>query len=215
MPPNPERQARMKAKREEMANDPELQDAMRRAHESIGLGEEQRGVSDSVGGEYPRATPEPVVRPPAPPLSQPPIGKPMVGGEPAPPRAAPRGGMRGRGGGGGRPFAPSPPDTAMPAPLPITPQLRVDTNDPLGVGPKWKYAEGGSVKEAPPPPPRPPTRPGKIIVDTTTAASRSPMPRATRLQEEQVYRKGGPVQGLSFAKGGSADYFGKDYRKGK
>lgn len=57
----------------------------------------------------------------------------------------PRGGMRGRGGGGGRAFAPSPPDTAMPAPLPITPQMRVDTTDPLGVGPKWKYAKGGRV----------------------------------------------------------------------
>lgn len=231
MPPNPERQARLRAKREEMANDPKLREAMEDASAAV-LGEGSGGggeeVPENLASGAPQASLEgseteadkegksrssfgaaPVI---APPLSKPPIGKPTVPAE-APrvaPRAAPRMGVPRS---TSRPFAAAAADEARPAPLTITPEMRAD---PLGVGPKWKYAEGGSVppKEAPPRPPRPETHPGKMIVDTTTAASRSPIPRATRLQELQEYRKGGPVSGVSFAKGGGANY-GQDYRKGK
>lgn len=163
MAKNPERAEKMRIKREQMENDPDLQAARESATQSILEKYANEGQKPETGGapepeQYDAETSadktEAKVPPSsfgvggAPPLNQPPIGKPTVPGEPTVkvnPRTMPRGGMRGRGGGGGRAFAPSPPDTAMPAPLPITPQMRVDTTDPLGVGPKWKYAKGGRV----------------------------------------------------------------------
>ena len=155
MPPNPERQARLRAKREEMSNDPKLREAMEDASAAV-LGDHGGGgaeVDENLASGAPSVSLEgeseadkekktvssfgraPVI---APPLSRPPIGPPTVRVEPTLRRmAVPRGG-----GSAQRPMQAAPADTARVAPLPITPNPRVD---PLGVGPNWKYARGGSV----------------------------------------------------------------------
>jgi hypothetical protein len=158
MAKNPERAEKMRIKREQMANDPDLQSARESVNRSVMDKYADDTIKPESGGapeveQYDaEASADKTAKGPsssfgaAPPLSQPPIGKPTVPSEA--PRTAPRGGMRGaRGGGSGRAFAPSPPDTAMSPPLQITPQMRVNTDDPLGVGPKWKYARGGMVKD--------------------------------------------------------------------
>lgn len=158
MPPNPERQARLRAKREEMSNDPKLREAMEEASQAV-LGDHGGGAevdenlasgapAPSLEGSETEADKEgknrssfgraPTI---APPLSKPPIGPPTV---PVQPRPAPRMTVP-RGGGtahGQQLMTGASTDTARAAPLTITPNPRVD---PLGVGPNWKYAEGGKV----------------------------------------------------------------------
>ncbi len=164
MPPNPERQARLRAKREEMANDPNMREAMENASAAV-LGESGGGAElpENIASGAPSVSTEneseadkegkgrssfgaaPVI---APPLSKPPMGRPSVPVEARAP-TVPRTGssFMPRGAGGGqRAMTASPADTAHARPLTITPDLRVDTQDPLGVGPSWKYARGGSVR---------------------------------------------------------------------
>jgi hypothetical protein len=141
MPPNPERQERMRQRRQQMENDPEL-NAAREAAGSAVLGDDSQfeRLDDIDWNTGKPVAPAPVVpRPPAPPLNAPPIGQPTVPGQPQV-RARPSPGMRG---GGGMP-------QRGPLPAPSAPPVIAPRQvNPLGLSPgsPFRYNEGGMVQK--------------------------------------------------------------------
>jgi hypothetical protein len=164
MPPNPERQARLRAKRDEMANDPDLAEAMRNASAAVlagPAGGSDEGEENLASGVAPEDLESETSADKeksrgsgggsfgvAPPLSQPPIGRPTVAGEPIVrpnPRVAPRMTMPRAGGSTQRMMTAAPSDEAVPGPLSITPDLRAQNPLGLSANTPFKYAGGGKV----------------------------------------------------------------------
>jgi len=133
MPPNPERQAKMRAKREAMDNDPALQDMIDY--------QTRRYMDEATPTDFgqpttpaARAVTEPVARPAPPPLNQPPMGRPSVPGGPQ--VRAPS--MRSGRGGGLPPRRGGAPSDQTMQPRQVNP-LQLSPNSP------FKYAQGGSA----------------------------------------------------------------------
>lgn len=194
MPPNPERQERMRQKREEMANDPKLREAQAAAVDALLERDEPEHDVRSDAAEPPAPIPGAGMGPgggrgAAPKASPPPLRAPSM-----------RGGIRGGGSSGS-------------AVHQITPQMRPTIrnpdapSNPLGLSPNspFKYEEGGKVKsratmlppeDRPPPPPR-----ERITPSTMLPRNYDPEARKKFGYPETSFAKGGIVRG-PFAQGG-------------